>query len=81
MMEVYLFAVANWWAKEVGPDILIVLGPTPVIEWAGYSWKWNIAHLNGVQEFLQIRRVTFFTRKRCIGPLRPGFVQFASAIL
>ena len=81
MMEVYSFAVANWWAKEVGPDILIVLDPTPVIEWAGYSWKWNIAHLNGVQEFLQIWRVTSSTRKRCTGPLRPGFVPFVSAIL
>ena len=37
MTEVCLFVVANWWAKEVGPDILIVLGPTPVIEWVGDS--------------------------------------------
>ena len=81
MMEVCLFAVANWWAKEVGPDILIVLGPTPVIEWVGYSWKWSTAHSNDVQEFSQIQRATFSTRKRCIGPLRPGFVQFVSAIL
>ena len=81
MTEACLFAVANWYAKEVGPDIPTVLDPTPVIEWVGYSWKWNIAHSKDVQESLQIWRATSFTRKRCIGPLRPGFVQFVSAIL
>ena len=63
------------------PDIPIVLDPTPVIEWAGYSWKWNIAHSKDAPESLPIQRVTFCTKRRCIGPLSPGFVHFASATL
>ena len=27
MMEAFSFAAVSWWAKQVGPDILIVLGP------------------------------------------------------